>query len=310
LGRHLQHELPPISPPRTAPSLLCGPRLLDLSIPVVMGILNVTPDSFSDGGRFSGRDEAVAHGLALAEAGAAIIDVGGESTRPGALPVSEAEEMERVVPVIEALSRRCAAVLSVDTSKPAVMLAAVAAGATLINDVRALREEGALQCAARTEAGVCLMHMLGEPRTMQLDPQYDDVVTDVRRFFADRVTACLAAGIDPARLALDPGIGFGKRPEHNLALLACLPELSVPVAGRTHELPILVGVSRKSFIGKLTGKELPQRLAGGIALATAAVLGGASIIRAHDVAETLDAIRVAAALTAAGFITIRSLPGG
>ena len=290
-------------PPRTARPLLCGARALDLATPVVMGIVNVTPDSFSDGGRFLGREQAVAHGVALAEAGATILDVGGESTRPGALPVSEAEELQRVIPVIEALSRRCQAVLSIDTSKPAVMRAAVAAGAGLINDVRGLREEGALSAAAYSGAAICLMHMQGEPRTMQIDPQYDDVVTDVRQFFTDRVAACLAAGIDPARLALDPGIGFGKRLEHNLALLAHLPDLAVL------DRPILVGLSRKSFIGKLTGKELPQRLAGGIALATAALLGGASIIRAHDVAETMDAIRVAAALTAAGFTTVRALPG-
>jgi len=275
--------------------LRCGPHTLDLSTPVVMGVVNVTPDSFSDGGRFASTDAAVGHALRMVEEGAGLLDVGGESTRPGAQAVGAEEEIRRVVPVIEALAARARIPISVDTSKPAVMTAAVGAGATLINDVRALREPGALGAAADTNAAICLMHMQGEPRTMQVDPRYDEVVAEVRDFLRERAEVCIAAGIAPERLAIDPGIGFGKRLEHNLALLAGLPEL----AGLGW--PLLVGVSRKSMFGELLGRAVDQRIAGGVAMATAAVLAGASIVRTHDVAATVDAVKVAVALRAAGY---------
>lgn len=275
--------------------LRCGRHTLDLSRPLVMGILNVTPDSFSDGGKFVDVSQAVDHAQQMLEAGAGMIDVGGESTRPGAADVSEEDEIRRVVPVIEALAARISVPISVDTSKAAVMSAAVAAGASLINDVRALREPGALEAAARTDAAVCLMHMQGQPRTMQQEPRYDDVVGEVAAFLEQRVSACVAAGIGRERLVLDPGIGFGKRLEHNLALLAHLPELA------QNGLPLLIGVSRKSMFQTLLGRPVEQRLAGGLALATAAVLAGAAILRAHDVAETVDAVKVADALRSAGY---------
>ena len=277
--------------------LRCGSQVLDLSQPVVMGILNVTPDSFSDGGKFVAVEQAVAHALTMLEEGAAIIDVGGESTRPGAAAVSDSEEIDRVVPVIEKLVRETKAVISVDTSKAAVISAARSAGASFINDVRALREPGALEQAAASSAAVCLMHMQGEPRTMQAAPQYADVVAEVRAFLVERVAACTAAGIAADRLVLDPGIGFGKHLEHNLALLAALPRLAVE--GR----PLLVGVSRKSMFASLLGRAVADRLAGGVAVATAAALAGASIVRAHDVAATVDALQVASALRAAGYRT-------
>ena len=260
-----------------------------------MGILNVTPDSFSDGGKFAVRDAALAHALAMIDAGAGIIDIGGESTRPGAADVDEADEIRRVVPVIEALARRTEVPISVDTSKPGVMRAALAAGASVINDVRALTERGALEIAAASDAAICLMHMQGEPRSMQHDPVYEDVVREVRDCLHDRMRACVAAGIASDRIVLDPGIGFGKRLEHNLDLLAHLPSLLA--LGR----PVLIGVSRKSMFGALLGRPLERRLAGGLAIATASVLAGASILRAHDVAETVDAVKVAAALRAAGY---------
>ncbi len=275
--------------------LRCGSRTLDLTTPVVMGILNVTPDSFSDGGKFAARDAALAHALAMIDAGAGIIDIGGESTRPGAADVDEADEIRRVVPVIEALARRTEVPISVDTSKPGVMRAALAAGASVINDVRALTERGALEIAAASDAAICLMHMQGEPRSMQHDPVYDDVVREVRDYLHDRMRACVAAGIASDRIVLDPGIGFGKRLEHNLDLLAHLPSLLA--LGR----PVLIGVSRKSMFGALLGRPLERRLAGGLAIATASVLAGASILRAHDVAETVDAVKVAASLRAAGY---------
>jgi dihydropteroate synthase len=275
--------------------LRCGAQTLDVSRPLVMGILNVTPDSFSDGGQYLDVSRAVEHALRMVDAGAALIDVGGESTRPGAPAVDAAEEIRRVAPVIEALAARGTVPISVDTSKPEVIAAATAAGASLINDVRALREPGALNAAARTHAAVCLMHMQGEPRTMQSDPQYQDVVAEVRDFLASRVHACLAAGIGRERLILDPGIGFGKRLQHNLALLAHLPEIA------RLGLPLLIGVSRKSMFGTLLGRGLQDRLAGSLAAATAAALAGASILRVHDVAETLDAVKVAAALREAGY---------
>ncbi|WP_331069831.1 dihydropteroate synthase [Steroidobacter sp.] len=275
--------------------LRCGRHTLDLSQPVVMGILNVTPDSFSDGGRFIGLSRALEQAQRMIEQGAGMIDVGGESTRPGAADVSEEEEIRRVIPVIEALAARTSVPISVDTSKAAVMSAAVAAGASLINDVRALREPGALEAAASTHAAVCLMHMQGQPRTMQHEPHYEDVVGEVTAFLEQRIEACAAAGIGRERLVLDPGIGFGKRLEHNLTLLAHLPQL-----GRSG-VPVLVGVSRKSMFQTLLGRPVEQRLAGGLAVATAAVLAGAAILRVHDVAETVDAVKVAQALRAAGY---------
>jgi dihydropteroate synthase len=267
--------------------LKCRGRVLDLSSPAVMGILNVTADSFSDGGRFRTFDAAVAHGADLVAQGAAIIDVGGESTRPGAEPVSLQEELDRVVPVIEALSRRLDVLLSVDTLKPEVMREAAMAGAGLINDVQALSAPGAVEAAAASGAAICLMHMQGTPRTMQENPHYDDVVSEVAAFLRDRLAACMAAGIDPERLCIDPGFGFGKTVQHNLQLLAGLPRIAA--GGR----PVLVGLSRKSMLGKLTGRAVDQRLAGSVALATIATLHGARIVRAHDVAATVDAVKVA-----------------
>jgi dihydropteroate synthase len=270
--------------------LVCRDTVLDLAEPVVMGILNVTPDSFSDGGRHADIDAAVEWALAMAAEGAAIIDVGGESTRPGAAPVDLEDELARVVPVIERLARRASVSISVDTTKPEVMRAAVAAGACLINDVRALQAPGALAAAAETGAGVFLMHMRGEPRTMQADPQYRSVVEDVRDDLRERIAACEAAGIPRERISVDPGIGFGKRPEHNLALLAALDRLADP------GIPVLVGVSRKSLLGIITGRPIGERLAGSVALAALSVMRGAAIIRAHDVAATVDAVKVASAL--------------
>ena len=270
--------------------LACRDYLLDLSEPCVMGVLNVTPDSFSDGGRYADAADAIERGLAMAGEGAAIIDVGGESTRPGAADVRVQDELERVVPVVEALVRRVRVPVSVDTSKPEVMRAAIAAGASLVNDVRALRAPGALEAVAGTGAAVCLMHMQGEPRIMQEAPSYGDVVGEVRQFLAGRVRACVAAGIGRERLCVDPGIGFGKRPEHNLALLSAIDRLADP------DLPVLIGVSRKSLIGIITGRPPEGRLAGSVAFAALAVMGGAAIVRAHDVAETVDAVKVASAL--------------
>ena len=270
--------------------LACRDLVLDLDEPVVMGVLNVTPDSFSDGGRYVETASAVQRGLQMAEEGAAIIDVGGESTRPGAPPVEVREEIERVLPVVEQLAARLAVPVSIDTSKPEVMRAAVAAGARLINDVRALEAPGALEAAAESGAAVCLMHMRGEPRSMQDDPRYGDVVAEVSAYLAGRLQACRAAGIDEGRLCVDPGIGFGKRPEHNLALLAALDRLA------DSDIPVLVGVSRKSLVGIITGRPPGERLAGSIAFAALAVMRGAAIIRAHDVAATVDAVKVAGAL--------------
>jgi dihydropteroate synthase len=267
----------------------CGSRALDLRAPVVMGILNVTPDSFSDGGRFAHRDAALAQARRMIGEGAAIIDVGGESTRPGANPAALDEELSRVVPVIEALRAESSVFISVDTSKPDVMRAATRAGADIINDVRALAEPGALAAAAQTRAGVCLMHMRGEPRTMQIEPRYDDVVTDVAAFLAERIAACRAAGIESARIAIDPGFGFGKTTAHNLELLKQLRGFVSLGA------PLAVGLSRKSMLAKLTGRAVDDRVAGSVALAAIAVLNGARIVRAHDVAATFDAVRVAAA---------------
>ena len=270
--------------------LTCGARTLDLSAPVVMGVLNVTPDSFSDGGRFNKPDAALAHAREMLAAGAIIIDVGGESTRPGAEPVSEQQELDRVVPIVEALAADSDALISVDTSTASVMRECAAAGAHLINDVRALSRPGALQAAAQTGLPVCLMHMQGEPGTMQQSPCYDDVVTEVRDYLRSRVAAAVDAGIARQRLLLDPGFGFGKTDAHNLALLNGLPTLA------SEGLPVLVGLSRKSLIGRLLGREVNERLAGSVALALMAVERGARIVRAHDVAETVDALRLWQAL--------------
>jgi len=264
--------------------------VLGLEQPVAMGVLNVTPDSFSDGGRFVRLEDAVARGVQMAEEGAAIIDIGGESTRPGAEPVGLDEELRRVIPVIARLRSRTRAILSVDTSKPEVMHAAAAAGASMINDVRALREPGALEAAVLSGCAVCLMHMLGEPRTMQDAPSYEDVVAEVRLFFEERVEACLAAGLPAERIALDAGFGFGKTLQHNLELLRHLDQLSV------EGLPIVAGLSRKSMVGKLTGRPAEERVHGSVALAVVAALSGASILRVHDVAATVDALKVVAAV--------------
>ncbi len=268
--------------------LTLGP--LEFDVPAVMGVLNVTPDSFSDGGRFVGRDAALRQAEAMARDGAAIIDVGGESTRPGAADVSEQEELDRVLPVIEAVVEAAAIPVSIDTSKPAVMRAAVRAGAAMINDVRALRGHGALQAAAELQCPVCLMHMQGQPRTMQQEPSYGDVVADVAEFLVQRVRACVAAGLAEERIIVDPGFGFGKTPRHNIELLANLRQLQS--VGR----PILAGLSRKSTLGELTGRDVGERLPASIAAAVIAVMEGAAIVRVHDVRETVDALRVAAAV--------------
>jgi dihydropteroate synthase len=276
------------SPPPVV--LRCADKTLDLSQPVVMGVVNVTPDSFSDGGRFFSVEAAVEHGVRLAGEGAALVDVGGESTRPGAEPVGAEEELERVIPVIERLRAATTAIISVDTSKAEVMRAAGAAGAGLINDVRALREPGALAAAAASGCAVCLMHMQGEPRTMQRAPSYVDVVAEVRAFLAGRVAESISSGLAPERLAVDPGFGFGKTLEHNLTLLRRLGELAADGP------PVLVGLSRKSMLGTLTGRAAGERLYGSVALAVIAALNGARIIRAHDVAATVEALRVTAAV--------------
>jgi len=268
----------------------CAGRRLDLSEPAVMGVLNVTPDSFSDGGSYPDVDGAVARSREMEAEGAAIVDIGGESTRPGAEPVTEAVELDRVVPAIEACRRALSIPVSVDTSKPGVMRAAVDAGAGLINDVRALREPGALDAAAACSVPVLLMHMQGEPATMQQAPGYGDVVAEIRDFLAERIAACTGAGIEANRLMVDPGFGFGKTLEHNLELLARLDELL------TLGAPLAVGMSRKSMIGAVTGRAATERACGSAAAAALAVARGASLVRAHDVGATVDAVRVAAAV--------------
>ena len=276
------------------PILRCRGQSLDLTVPQVMGVLNVTPDSFSDGGRYGSLEAAVAHGVCLAGEGAAIIDVGGESTRPGAQPVSVDEELARVVPVIERLRRATDAIVSVDTSKPEVMRAAAQAGAGLINDVRALRAPGALAAARDSDCAVCLMHMQGEPLTMQQAPAYQDVVAEVGAFLAARVAAVGAAGVAADQILLDPGFGFGKNLEHNLTLLRHLREIT------SMGPPVLVGLSRKSLIGTLTGRTGSERVHGSLALAVLAVAAGARIVRSHDVAATVDALKVTAAVIGGG----------
>lgn len=264
----------------------CNGRELVLDRVLVCGIVNVTADSFSDGGEYLDPQRAIERGLALVEQGADLLDVGGESTRPGADDVDAAVEIARIVPVIEALARQVQVPISVDTSKAEVMRAAIGAGAGLINDVYALRRDGALDAAAALGVPVCVMHMQGEPRTMQDTPHYDDVVADVHRFLAERLFACQMAGIDKKKILVDPGFGFGKTLEHNLALLRSLdrfPELA----------PVMVGLSRKAMIGTLTGRERPQdRAAGSAAAALIAAQRGAAIVRVHDVAATVDALRV------------------
>ena len=265
--------------------LRCGHRTLDLSQPRVVGVLNVTPDSFSDGGRFLDRERALDHARRMAADGADVIDVGGESTRPGAEQVSEADELERVLPVVSKLSDE-GLLVSIDTMKPGVMREAIAAGAAMINDVRALREPGALEAAAASNAAVCLMHMRGTPSTMQQDIRYDDVVEEVRSFLVARAQACEAAGVARDRIVLDPGFGFAKAVDDNLKLLNALPALVD--AG----YPVLAGLSRKSSLGKVTGRDTADRLAASLAAMLAAVARGASLLRVHDVRETVDALAV------------------
>ncbi|KUM38685.1 dihydropteroate synthase [Pseudomonas sp. EpS/L25] len=255
-----------------------------------MGILNVTPDSFSDGGRYTAVESALRHAEGMVAAGADIIDVGGESTRPGAPPVSEAEELDRVIPVIEAIAGELDVVISMDTSTPAVMREGALAGAGLINDVRSLRRPGALESAAATDLAVCLMHMRGEPSTMQQAPAYGDVAGEVGDFLAEQIARCEVAGIARERLVLDPGYGFAKTLAHNLELFQRQSELL------GFGLPLLVGVSRKSMIGAVTGRPVAERLAGGLALAALALAKGAQILRVHDVAETVDVVKMIAAV--------------
>ena len=265
--------------------LQCGGHRLDLTRPRVMGVVNATPDSFSDGGRYLDPAQAIAHARQLVADGADIVDVGGESTRPGADEVSAAAECARVLPVVRALALD-GAIVSVDTSKPEVIRAAVDAGATMINDVRALRVAGALDAAAASGAAVCLMHMKGDPRTMQQAPQYADVVADVREFLAERIDAARAAGIPGERIAVDPGFGFGKTLEHNVAVMRGLPALAAL------GYPVVVGYSRKSSLGAITGRGPHDRLAASLAAALVAIARGARIVRVHDVRETVDALAV------------------
>ena len=265
--------------------LACGRHRFDLSRPLVMGILNVTPDSFSDGGRYVDRARALDHARGMAADGADLIDVGGESTRPGAAPVTEEDELARVVDITATLAGEGLAV-SVDTRKPAVMRSAIAAGAAMINDVAALTAPGALAACAQGGVGVCLMHMRGDPASMQQAPTYTDVVGEVRDFLLARAGACLAAGIARERIVLDPGFGFGKTLAHNLQLLRALPELAA--AG----YPVMAGLSRKSSLGQITGRAAAERLPASLAAALAAVARGAAIVRVHDVRETVDALKV------------------
>jgi len=277
----------------TVPTLHCGRHALKLDVPKIMGIVNVTPDSFSDGGRLGTSEAAIGHALALVSQGAHMLDIGGESTRPGSEPVPLQEELDRVIPVIEGLAARSDVPISIDTRHAAVMREAVAAGASFINDVSALRGDDALETAAALAVPVCLMHMAGNPQTMQADVQYDDVLVQVRQFLTERIFACEMAGIAKKNIVIDPGFGFGKHLEHNLALLANLEyflQLGVPV---------LAGVSRKSMIGEITGRKTHARAVGSAAAALLAAQSGARILRVHDVAETQDALAVLAAVQAA-----------
>jgi dihydropteroate synthase len=265
--------------------LRCGKFTLELSRPLIMGVVNVTPDSFSDGGQFLDAQRAVAHARRLIGEGADILDIGGESTRPGAAPVTLEEERRRVLPVLEALAD-CGVPVSVDTRKPQLMRDAVVAGAAMVNDVAALASPGALEAVAKAPVAVCLMHMQGEPGTMQANPSYRDVVAEVREYLAGRVAAAESAGIARERIVVDPGFGFGKTLEHNLALLAGLRELRLP------KVALLAGLSRKAMLGKLTGREPHERVHASVAAALAAVQNGAHIVRVHDVAATRDALAV------------------
>ncbi|MCF6323944.1 MAG: dihydropteroate synthase [Gammaproteobacteria bacterium] len=268
--------------------------LKNLNRPAVMGILNVTPDSFSDGGDFFSPEKALDHARQMIEEGAAIIDVGGESTRPGAAIISVDEELARVIPVIESIRAESDIPVSIDTSKPEVMSAAVGVGASMINDVRALQEVGAAEMAAELQVPVCLMHMQGEPQTMQLEPQYDDVVLQVKDFLRQRIEHCITAGLPRELIVIDPGFGFGKTLAHNQALLRGLDQLL------EFELPLLIGISRKSMIAYMLDLKVDERLYGSISLASIAVWQGASIIRAHDVAATLQAVQVSYICRTAG----------
>jgi len=274
--------------------LFLGNQVLPMDRTRVMGILNITPDSFSDGGEFLSRDKAMAQAEVMLADGADIIDVGGESTRPGADSVSLQEELDRVMPVIEQINSQFDVAISVDTSKPDVMRAVVAAGAVLVNDVFALRQDGAMEAVAELGVAVCLMHMQGEPRSMQVAPEYQELPRDIIDFLAGRIDACAAAGIDRKRIIVDPGFGFGKNDEHNLQILANLEQL------QELQRPLLVGLSRKRTLGNLTGGAADQRVLAGVAAAVIAVRGGANIIRTHDVAATVDALKVADAVSESG----------
>lgn len=282
-----------MTPSQYPTRLPCGNRVLDLAQTHVMGILNITPDSFSDGGRFHQRDLALRHAQAMVEAGATLIDIGGESTRPGARAVSVLEELERVAPMVEAISRELDVIVSVDTSTPAVMRESARLGAGLINDVRSLRRDGALDAAAATGLPVCLMHMQGEPGTMQDHPHYDDLLGEVSGFLQERIQACATVSIPAERILLDPGFGFAKSHAHNLSLFKHMQALHA--LGR----PLLVGVSRKSMVGLALNKPVTERLYGSLALAALAMTKGARILRVHDVAETVDVVRMIAAVEAA-----------
>ena len=264
----------------------CRGRIVDLGRAAVMGVLNIPPDSFSDGGVFIEADKAVQHAVEMVQQGAAIVDIGGESTRPGATAVSAQEEMDRVLPVIEAIIPEISVPVSIDTSKPEVMRAAVDAGAGLVNDVNALQANGALEAASELGAAVCLMHMRGEPRTMQENPQYSDVVAEVMEFLHARIEAAITAGITREKIVIDPGFGFGKTLDHNLVLLRELRQL------QDLGVPVLAGLSRKSMIGMALGLPVEQRLHASVALALIAVQNGAKIVRVHDVAATVEAIRM------------------
>jgi dihydropteroate synthase len=268
-----------------ASAFCCGRFTFELTRPLVMGILNVTPDSFSDGGRFVERERALAHARRMRDDGADLIDIGGESSRPGASPVTEGEELDRVLPLVEALAT-AGFPLAVDTRKPAVMRAAAAAGAAMINDIGALTAPGAIEACAQSGVGVCLMHMQREPRTMQAAPDYGDVVAEVRAFLEARTRACLAAGIARERIAIDPGFGFGKTLAHNLDLLRSMGAFAAM------GFPVVAGLSRKSSLGAITGRSVDERMPASVAAALAAVARGAAIVRVHDVRETVDALRV------------------
>jgi dihydropteroate synthase len=255
-----------------------------------MGVVNMTPDSFSDGGRFNAVDAAIAYSLDLIEQGADILDIGGESTRPNATPVSLQEELDRVIPVIEVLAKQINIPVSIDTYKPLVMKAAIQAGASIVNDVRALQEVGALEVVANSNAGVCLMHMQGTPQTMQVNPQYEDVVVEVKAFLEDRLRASIHAGIGRERILLDPGFGFGKTRAHNITLVQQLESFA------TLGQPLLAGLSRKSLLGQVTGNDVDERLYASIAAAVIAAMKGVKVIRVHDVKETVEALKVVAAI--------------